>query len=51
MLAVEHFHYTRRSLQHVNSFDDSTLAFGRDMAVVVLGELTGNLWMREQKPQ
>ena len=49
IFAVQHLHHARRSLQHVTRFDDSTFAVGADMAVVVLGELTGNIWMREQK--
>jgi len=49
IFAVQHFHHVRRSLQHVTRFDDSTFTVGAGMAVVVLGELSGNVWMREQK--
>ncbi|MDX2149472.1 MAG: protein kinase [Bryobacteraceae bacterium] len=46
--AVRHFHEVRRSFQHLRSFDDRTrLAVGGSVVVVALGELRGNIWLRE----
>lgn len=45
---VQHFHHVRRSLQHLASFDERTrLAVAGDQVLVALGELTGNIWLRE----
>ncbi len=51
ILAVQHFHHARRSLQHVRNFTAAAMgpAISADRAVLVLGDLTGNIWMREQK--
>ena len=51
LFAVQHFHHARRSLQHQTRFDDSIFTVGPGMALVVVGELTGNIWMRERKSQ
>ena len=51
MAAVHHFHHARRSLQHLTRLDDSLFTVGSDMALVVVGELTGNIWMRERQAQ
>ncbi|HBY62050.1 MAG TPA: hypothetical protein DEH78_19695 [Solibacterales bacterium] len=46
--ALRHFHEVRRSLRHLRSFDDRTrLAVGKGVVVVSLGELRGNIWLRE----
>ena len=48
--AVRHFHSARRSLQAIRSFDAQTsLSVTRDRVIVVLGELTGNIWLRETR--
>ena len=47
--AVRHFHHARQSLQAVRSFDSQTeLSLTKDQVVVVVGELTGNVWLRER---
>lgn len=48
--AVRHFHSARRSLQAIRSFDAQTsLAVTKDRVIVVLGDLTGNIWLRETR--
>jgi Tol biopolymer transport system component len=50
VFAVQHLHHSRRSLQHLARFDDRvSLAVAPGMLVMVAGDLTGNIWMREQK--
>ncbi len=48
--AVRHFHSARRSLQAIRSFDAQTsLSVTKDRVIVVLGDLTGNIWLRETR--
>ncbi|MFN7925144.1 MAG: protein kinase [Bryobacteraceae bacterium] len=47
-VAVEHFHTARRSLRRIGSRTEAIgLSVGGQSAVFSLGELTGNLWLRE----
>jgi hypothetical protein len=46
---VEHFHTARRSLRRLgNRSSEIGLAVAGNRAVFTLGELTGNIWMREE---
>ena len=48
-VAIQHFHHARKSLQHLRSFDDRTrIAVAKDVVLVTVGELRGNVWLREQ---
>jgi serine/threonine protein kinase len=48
---VQHLHEGGRSLKFLGNLDNAIgLSVGRGMAVLTLGELTGNIWQRESVP-
>jgi serine/threonine protein kinase/Tol biopolymer transport system component len=50
MFAIHHLHSARHSLQHQERLDDRiNPTVAGDKLVIAIGELTGNIWMREQK--
>ena len=49
IVPLRHFHSMRRSLQALRRWDARTqLAVVKDRVIVVLGELTGNIWLRDR---
>jgi hypothetical protein len=48
VITVQHIHEPGRSLKFLLNRDQAIgLAVGRDIAVLTLGELTGNIWLRQ----